>query len=329
MRLVTLGLAAALLTGIGSAFILSSRQAPAPGSRPAFAAVTAPGGCVAAPGACGFPDATTAGVPPGMPLRAVPGELTSGPGWHIAPDGAVEVTGNGAVLSGLSIHGSLDIVASNVTIKDDQIVTGGSFAISLRHTAGVTIENSTISGQNAADGRVTYAIDDTFGDSNGMVIANNNISYFRTAVQLTTGLVIGNYIHDPGYQAGDHTNGIYVGATDQPLTIYHNTIFNHLGQTDAIYIYAPKAGELVANKTIEDNLLAGGGYTIYGGVGQQGATSHIVIENNQFGRAYYPKGGYYGPIAYFSLGGTGNAWSGNTWTGGGSPGATPIPFPIR
>lgn len=264
-----------------------------------------------------------------MTLKAVPGQLSSGPGWHIAPDGAVEVTGDGAVLSGLSIHGSLDIAASNVTIKDDQIVTGGSFAVSLRHTAGVTIENSTISGQDAAGGRVTYAIDDIFGDSNGMVIANDNISRFRTAVQITTGLIIGNYIHDPGYLPGDHTNGIYVGATSQPLTIYHNTIFNRFGQTDAIYIYAPKAGELVANKTIEGNLLAGGGYTIYGGVGQQGSTSHIVIENNQFGQSYYPKGGYYGPIAYFSLRGTGNAWSGNTWTGRGSSSTiqTPIPIP--
>ena len=41
-----------------------------------------------------------------------------------------------------------------------------------------------------------------------MVIKDNNISHFRIAVQLATGLVDGNYIHDPGYIAGDHTNGV-------------------------------------------------------------------------------------------------------------------------
>jgi hypothetical protein len=69
----------------------------------------------------------------------------------------------------------------------------------------------------------------------------------------------------------------------------------------------------VANKTIENNFLAGGGYTIYGGTALGNPTSNIVIKNNRFGQLYYPLGGEYGPVAYFNSAGTGNVWSGNTW----------------
>ena len=75
-----------------------------------------------------------------------------------------------------------------------------------------------------------------------MVINGNNISNFRTAIQVTTGLVDGNYIHNPGYVAGDHTNGVYVGGGTGQLTIPNNTIFDSLGQTDAITLGVSTVG---------------------------------------------------------------------------------------
>jgi hypothetical protein len=129
-----------------------------------------------------------------------------------------------------------------VTVKNVKVTTGGNFGISLTHTAGVTIANSTVSGQNSTTGRVSYAVDDVYGDSTGMTITANNISAFRTAVQISTGLADGNYIHDPGFAPGDHTNGFYVGGGAQPLTIQNNTIFDSLGQTDAINLDAPTPG---------------------------------------------------------------------------------------
>ena len=123
--------------------------------------------------------------------------------------------GNGTVLSGLSIPGVLTITASNVTVKNVQVVAGGTFSIRLQHTTGVTIENSTVSGQNATTGRVNVAIADVYGDSTGMVIKDNNVSLFRTAMQISNGLVQGNYIHNPGYIAGDHTNGVVTNGGDR------------------------------------------------------------------------------------------------------------------
>src|SRR6266851_8418321 len=87
--------------------------------------------CTAVPSACGYPDATNSGVPAGTTLLAVPGQVSSGPGWHYVTSGYVAVTGAGAVLSGLYIPYNVDITASGVTIKNSRIVTSGSFAVSL------------------------------------------------------------------------------------------------------------------------------------------------------------------------------------------------------
>jgi hypothetical protein len=123
------------------------------------------GECVTVPHACGFPDATNTGVPGGTALRSVPGQVSSGPGWHFDPEGGrLMVTARGTVLSGLSIPYNLEIDASDVTVRDVQVVTDGYFGISLRHTTGVTIEDCTVSGQNLASGRVDSAIDDVYGD---------------------------------------------------------------------------------------------------------------------------------------------------------------------
>jgi hypothetical protein len=115
--------------------------------------------CVTTPHACGFPDGTNTGVPSGMALRSVPSQVSSGPGWHYnAADGDVVVTVNRTVLSGLYIPYDLVIDASDVTVRDVKVMAGGYFGISLRHTKDVTIEDSTISGQNLTSGRVDATI---------------------------------------------------------------------------------------------------------------------------------------------------------------------------
>ena len=304
-------LAGAAVLGVAA---LAAAGALAGAAGPAGAAVLT--NCAPAPGTCSYPSAATTGVPAGTTLKSVPGQVTSGPGWTWnATTKTAVVTGEGTVLSGLSISGTLQVSASNVTVKNVQVSTGGNFGISLTHTTGVTIANSTISGQNSTTGRVGSAIDDVYGDSTGMTLKYNNISNFKTGIQISTGLVDSNYIHDPGYLAGDHTNGFYVGGGTQPLTIQNNTIFDSLGQTDAINLDAPTPGPgaPVANKTVRNNLLAGGSYTIYGGAPSGSPTTNIVITGNRFGQNYFPKSGQYGPVAYYDPTGTGNTWSGNMW----------------
>lgn len=319
-----LAAAAAAVTAAAAAALALSAVA---GTAAASAATATPAkaaqlNCAALPSACGYPDATNTGVPAGMTLKTVPGQVSSGPGWsYNAASQFVNVTGNGANLTGLYIPCNLNITASNVTINDVQVVASGanSFGISLRHTASVTIENSTISGVNDTTGRVANAIDDIYGDSTAMTIKNNNISDWRTAVQVSSGLVTGNYIHSPGYITGDHVNGIYDTGSTQPLTISGNTIFNSMSQTDAITLEASAPNSPVANKTITGNLLAGGGFTIYGGDSLGNTTSSITIQNNRFAQLYYPTTGQFGPVAYYQANGTGNTWTGNTSDTTGQP----------
>jgi Right handed beta helix region len=303
-RVLLRGAAAVTAAAAAGALALTLTGAPA-------RAATATN-CQATPSACGYPDATNTGVPAGTTLTSVPAQATSGPGWAWdAATQTVNVTTSGTTISGLSITGTLNITASNVTVKNDQITASGLYAVSLRHTASVTVENSDISGQNATTGRVSYAIDDIYADSTNMTFTRNNIADWRVGINTTSGKITSNYIHNPGYLPGDHTDGIYDNEGTTPLAITGNTIENTLGQTcDIILESAP--GVPVGNMTVSGNLLAGGGYSIYAG-GAQNDSTNIKITGNRFGQAYFAKSGQWGPDADYQPAGTGNTWTGNTW----------------
>ena len=298
-----------------------AHAAPAPAALTAqtTAKAAVPLNCAAAPSKCGYPGSSNTGVPAGTALKAVPGQVSSGPGWHYDSRGWVEVTGNGATLTGLNIPYNVDVQASNVTLNDDNITTAGTFGVSLRHTAGATIENSTINGANTGAGRVNAAVSDVYGDSTGTLVKNNNISDFRIGVQLPAGTIAGNYVHDPGYINGDHTDGIMAGGSTTPATITGNTVFITLGQTCAVTIDASSTGQEVANQTVTGNFLSGGAYALYAGAGNNDHTANIHITGNRFGQQYFAKSGQYGADAYYTPTDPGNTWTGNVWDTTGQP----------
>ena len=80
------------------------------------------------------------------------------------------------------------------------------------------------------------------------------------------------------------------------MTVRDNTIFNPLGQTDAI-ILSNDYGGIETNRVIDHNLLGGGGYCFYGAGGPALMASHIMFTNNHFSRLYHSACGYWGPIA--------------------------------
>jgi hypothetical protein len=263
--------------------------------------------------ACGYPGATTTGVPAGTSLTAVPAQATSGPGWSWNSGGWITVTGTGAVVSGLKISGHIEISASNVVVKNNDInQPGDNWGIALRSGSNVTVQNNNIYA-TAATGpnRLMVGIKD-FGGSAGVKILANNIYHADTGIQIEQGLIQGNYIHDMGYNDGDHINGITSnGGTTAALTIDHNTILNSYGQTDAIGLFEDSG--IQANRTISNNLLAGGGYTIYGGAnpGKQ-APSNIQIIGNRISTIYFPNGGSFGPLTANNTAGGGSIVA-NIW----------------
>lgn len=285
-------------------------SAPTPPSSPT--PPSAPSSCISLPSLCGFPDSTNTGVPAGIKLLTVPGQVSSGKGWHYDSRGWVEVTGNHAVLQNLYIPFNVDVSASYVTLKNLRIVvTGDDFGVGLRHTRGVTITNCDIYSPDATGaGRLMAGIKDIYADSSGLTVERNNIWHTSTGLQMDSGLIEDNYIHDMGYKPGDHLNGITSNAGNGRLVILHNTVLNSYSQTDAISLFQDFGVQ--SDRLIEGNFLAGGGYTIYGG-GGSAVPSDIVIVGNVFSRQYYRAGGYYGPVAYFDKTGVGDQWTGNTW----------------
>jgi hypothetical protein len=274
--------------------------------------------CGPNPHLCGFPDETNTGVPAGTALRSVPGDVSSGPGWTSNSQGDVEVSGHGAVFEGYIVHGYIDVTGSNVTIKGNEIINSGTDingdGINLSgNPSNTTIENNTIYspyGSHGSNG-IFAGIKDINGESRGTQVLGNNIANASTGVQIYMGLIENNYIHDvTPASPSSHLNGTTSNGSTVPLTIQHNTVFNPNGQTDAVSLFEDFGPE--ANVVINDNLLAGGGYVVYGGQNEGGPQAYnIRITNNRFSTIYYPQSGYYGYITAFDPHAPGNVWSGN------------------
>jgi len=258
-------------------------------------------------------------------LRSVPGQVRSGLGWHWDSRGFITVDGDGAVLSGLAVRGAIEVSASDVTIRACDIQnTGTGWGVGLRSGRNVTVEDSNIySPATSGPDRLMVSILD-FGGDVGLRVLRNDIWHVANGGHVEAGVFSGNYIHDMIEYGGDHVDGMGTwGGNTNPLTIEHNTIFDNVdGGVNAVYLNAEYGPQ--RNRTVHDNLLAGGGFTIYGGVRNGGsATSNIKITGNRISNLYYPKGGFYGPAAYFDSGAPGNVWSGNIWDATGKAISTP------
>ena len=233
----------------------------------------------------GLPDASNTGVPLGVTLT---------------PAAGMTISAAGAVVSGLNITGMVTISASNVTLENCKISADAYASIVVEAGAtGVNIENCEIYGggingtNNAGSlgiyiqgGGVNVENCNIYGSANGISI--NSMQYGPV-------LIKNNYIHDIIASGGaNHYNGIQyngnTGGIGGLLDIEHNTIINNNTQTDAIMIdnyFGPVNGV-----TVNNNLLIGGGYTVYsyGGFNSSPVTN-VSITNNHLGGGYY--GDYY------------------------------------
>lgn len=295
----------------------SQRQPTASGSDSARQAPTfsGPVDCVSVPENCGYPSLNNTGIPAGSALSIVPGDVTKGTGWHWDSRGFLSVDTNGAVLKGLDVSGTIEVTASNVTIENVRVLQDGdTWGIGLYHSNNVTISHCEVySAYGSGANRLEVGIKDIYGDAVGTTIQATNIWHASTGIQISAGLIKDNYIHDMGYVDGDHIDGFASDAgRGEGLTIDHNTILDQMDQTTAIGLFEDFGPQL--NAVVENNLIAGGSYSLYGGANTNGQpTSNIRVIGNRFARLYFPTGGVFGPVASFDPGGTGNVWQGNIW----------------
>lgn len=217
----------------------------------------------------GWPDSTNTGVRDGITLL---------------PSGSIVVTEPGTVISGLDIKGNIYIAADNVTIENCRITSSAYSVVQIKTgSVGVVIQDCEINGVGSNN-------DGSHGINGVGTFLRNDIYNVENGINVGAGssgtLIEGNYIHDLKASGSPHYDGIQIDGGQSNITIQHNTVINPHGQTAALMIdnyFGP-----VSNVVVNDNLLVGGGYTIYadaqfGG----GALSGIQITNNHIGSGYY------------------------------------------
>jgi hypothetical protein len=283
--------------------------ASAPGSRPAASisstATPLPGktGAAGSRSRGSFPDAGDTGLSAGARLattRSTP----------------LRVRKAGTVIDGLDIRADISVEADNVTIKNSRVINAGEWGIIQREGAeGLVVRDSEIRG-NGKD-RLQHAI---FNLGGAVTILRNDMSLVSDALSTSVGLIQDNYLHDPIYFDGDHTDMIQSNSgppAGQQLVIRHNTVVNTLDQTAAVALFQDFGVQHDA--VIENNLLAGGGYSLYGGAGTKGTSYNIKVIGNVFSREVHRSSGQYGPVAYWDKNGKGNVWQDNVWADTGKP----------
>ncbi|HWX67580.1 MAG TPA: hypothetical protein VNZ27_14265 [Rhodanobacter sp.] len=263
-----------------------------------------------------WPNATNTGVPSGISLINQSAPVDTG----------LVITADNTVIDGINLSGWINVQANNVTIQNSVITSNNWWGI--QYADGVTglkvLHNviKSVPGQGPDNGGYDYGIAQLGNGS--MEVAYNNISGFKDGVDVATGYVHDNYIHDLSQFDGAHTQNVYVWCGGNGVTLQHNTLINQTGQdyaTAALYI-APDCG-VQNNVTVDTNWLAGGSLVFYGG---GDTATNIHVQNNSFSTAIWsPDGGFNGTVGYWSDN-TGNVWSGNLWADGPDAGTAVSPY---
>jgi hypothetical protein len=250
--------------------------------------------CSATPSACGYPDASNTGIPDGVALTA---------------SRSVNADKDGQVISGLDITGEINVTASNVIIRNTRVTGGGDWVVIVRPgAANLRIEDSEL--QTPAGSPQDIACLFNIGDTKPTIV-RSDIHGCSAGVSSGGGLVQDSYIHDMAQVPGlSHDVGVASNGGGG-MSVIHNTIFNQYDQTAAVAFYQDFGTQ--QNNLVQNNLLAGGGYCVYGGTGTKGGTSNIRFIGNRFSQKYHPNCGYFGIVASFNRNDTGNTWTGNYW----------------
>jgi hypothetical protein len=240
----------------------------------------------------GFPDASTTGVPAGSSLTTVTGNVT--------------ISTAGAVYADRQVNGCITVNAQNVTIRRVRVVCQGASAI-WSGSSGLVVEDSEIDCGTDGVGH-TGLTPGNYTARRVNAHGCENIFWAERNV-----VVEDSYLHDPvDYDPvrDPHTDTIQIPAGGSNITIRRNTVFgNYVNSSsfgNAAITAAGVPGMSASPLVIEDNLLAGGGYTVY----CPGDAPTATFNGNRFSTRYTSKIGGFGPV-YFTCddelaAGTGN-----------------------
>jgi len=284
-------------------------------------------GCFSVPSRCGYPDPTNTGVPAGTTLT---------------PSGSLVIRQAGTVVSGVDVTGTIQVLADDVTIENSRVTqtstcgptnSCGNYAIKVE--AGLT--GVRIAHVETATAPAATCQQDIRNTGSSLTIeaaylhaCDGNV-YAAGPTVLKDSYGIAKIVIST-----NHIENIYFNETS--FTAIHDTLLNPVNQTAVIFGNSG-GGRDVTNcsnqLTIQESLLAGGGYSLYpcAHSAQPGSSTLNVIDNH-FARClttsiyeangghhpcsggfdangYYPASGSYGIASDYYLG-TGT-WRGNVW----------------
>ena len=308
--------------------------APAPGTLPGSSR-PAGKGCFADPSKCGYPDADNTG--PAVGLQNVPGApLPSGASWDSGA-GTLRITGDNVTIENLNIPGPVTVDGNNATIRNSRIAPGGgcsspcgSSGIRLGQdgngVSGTVLQNLDIVTVEQNPGNDNPLEPSTIDSKIDHGVRNNGddavtadhlyIKGFGGAWK-GPGTITNSYLFSQLVFDGDHVEAYLNGGEGNPSILRYNTILNPVAQTAAISFFNDFGG--IGRVEIVGNLMAGGGYVMYGGAknGNGNVTGPILVRDNRIARGnqdahgYYRNGGKLGLWAEFNRAVTtacGNYW---------------------
>jgi len=249
----------------------------------------------------GYPDATNTGVPAGTALTVVNGDMT--------------ITTNGTIVDSKDVRGCITVNASNVIIRKSKVNCSSNSVIWSGGTNLLVEDVQIICGGKPG----TTAL--TPGDYTARRVnasACENIFWAESNVTIED-----SYLHDPILYdpvTDPHTDTVQLPAGASNITIRHNRIYGGYVDQSQFGNSAITTGGGVVNFLVQDNILAGGGFTLRC-EGSGGNTNYRIL-SNRFSRAYVSTVGGFGPVNLCSQNAT--QFSGNVYheTGQLLPGQT-------
>jgi hypothetical protein len=223
----------------------------------------------------------------------------------------------GQVYENKTVAGGITVTAANVTIRNVKVTSRG-WAIRCRPQDGncsnLTIQDTEIdlNGETGGYGIVcnSYTATRVFihDGADGAYLCSN-ATVRDSFISLGPDTNSDGWADSTGFCSGtEHFDGLSSDGGGG-YVIDHNTIRNPCSQTSAILMSTNSGG--ISNVQITNNLLAGGGYTLYCAATSSGLGGTNNISGNRIAKTYRPNGGYYGPVAYCSTPGVnfhGNVW---------------------
>jgi hypothetical protein len=239
------------------------------------------------PSECGYPDTTNTGVPAGTRLTVV--------------NGTVQLDTPGQVYSNKEVRGDIIVSAANVTIEKVKVVGGEGDYYPIRSFGsaprGLVVRDTEIDMEGFMNGKgIAF---DNYTATRVFFHDGSDCAHFGVNVTIQDSLCVsGPDSDDDGWpdstgfcDGPEHIDGFQSGGGDN-IKLLHNTVRNPCDETSAILISANQSP--ASNVRVENNLMAGGGYTLYCR-GPTAPVSNETVTGNRISREFFRRGGRWGP----------------------------------